>query len=100
MHVECRASRGRGRLQIFARLGFQSIERKCQAKENKGDRPVRSLSHVLIHQPIEGRPAVMTSDTLDIRGPIPLTRAGVQVSSVLSLMFVLCNLSPVNRSEE
>jgi hypothetical protein len=26
----------------------------------------------------------MTSDTLDIRGPIPLTRVGVQVRSVLS----------------
>ena len=38
----------------------------------------------------------MTSDTLDIRGPIPLTRAGFQVRPVVSLMFILCNLSPVN----
>src|ERR1700687_2670465 len=38
----------------------------------------------------------MTSDTSDIRGPIPLTRAGLQVRPVVSLMFVLCNLSPFN----
>ena len=37
----------------------------------------------------------MTSDTLDVRGPIPLTRAGFYVSSVLSLMFVLYNMPPV-----
>ncbi len=33
----------------------------------------------------------MTSDTLNIRGPIPLTAAGVQMGQVVSLMFVLCN---------
>jgi hypothetical protein len=38
----------------------------------------------------------VTSDTLDVRGPIPLTRAGLHVSSVLSLMFILCKLPPVN----
>lgn len=38
----------------------------------------------------------MMSDTSDIRGPISLTRAGLQVKSVLSSTFVLCNLSPAN----
>jgi hypothetical protein len=38
----------------------------------------------------------MTSDTLDIRGPISLTRAGLQVRSVSSSTFVLCSLSPAN----
>jgi hypothetical protein len=36
------------------------------------------------------------SDTFDIRGPIPLTSASLQVRPVVSLMFVLCNLAPVN----
>jgi hypothetical protein len=34
------------------------------------------------------------SDTLDIRGPIPLTPASAQVGLVVSLMFVLCHLAP------
>ena len=38
----------------------------------------------------------MTSDTLDVRSPIPLTRVDLPVSLVLSLTFVLYNLSPVN----
>lgn len=38
----------------------------------------------------------MTSDTLDVRSPIPLTRADLHVGLVLFLMFVLCNLSPVS----
>jgi hypothetical protein len=38
----------------------------------------------------------VTSDTLDIRGPIPLTRAGLQVRPVVSFIFVFCNLAPVN----
>jgi hypothetical protein len=38
----------------------------------------------------------VTSDSLDVRGPIPLTRAGVQARPVLSLTFVLYNLSAVN----
>ena len=38
----------------------------------------------------------MTSDTSDIPGPIPLTRAGLEVRPVVSLMFVLCYLAPVN----
>ena len=37
----------------------------------------------------------MTSDTLDVRSPISLTRAGLHVRPVLSLTFVLCNLSPL-----
>jgi hypothetical protein len=36
----------------------------------------------------------MTSDTSDVPGPIPLTRQGLQVRPAVSLMFVLCNLSP------
>jgi hypothetical protein len=35
----------------------------------------------------------VTSDTSDIRGPIPLTRAGLQVIPVVSLMCVLCYLA-------
>jgi hypothetical protein len=38
----------------------------------------------------------VTSDTSDIRSPIPLTAAGVQMRPVVSLMNVLCNLSLVN----
>jgi len=38
----------------------------------------------------------VASDTLDIRGPILLTRASVQVRPVVSLMFALCNLSSCN----
>jgi hypothetical protein len=36
------------------------------------------------------------SDTLDNRGPILLTRAGLRGKPVVSLVSVLCNLSPVN----
>jgi hypothetical protein len=36
------------------------------------------------------------SDTSDIPGPIPLTRAGLHLRPVLSLIFVLSNLSAVN----
>ena len=28
---------------------FNGLKKKCQAKENKGDRPVRSLARVLHH---------------------------------------------------
>jgi hypothetical protein len=37
----------------------------------------------------------VTSDTSDIRGPIPLTRGCLQVKPVLSLMLVMCNLAPI-----
>ena len=35
------------------------------------------------------------SDSLDVRGPIPLTRADLDVRLPLSLAFILCNLSPL-----
>jgi hypothetical protein len=39
----------------------------------------------------------VTSDTLDARSPIPLTRTDLHVRRMLSLMFVLCNLSARQR---
>jgi hypothetical protein len=38
----------------------------------------------------------VTSDTSDIRGPIPLTRGCLLVKPVLSLMLAMFNLAPVN----
>ncbi len=38
----------------------------------------------------------MTSDTSDVRGPIPLTPASVQVNPLVCFTFVSCNLSAVN----
>ena len=70
--------------------------KKCHEKENKRDRPVRSLALVPPLSHTGKSQTVVTSDSLDVRGPIPLTCAALRVRSVLALIFVLYNLSPIN----
>src|SRR5579863_5470357 len=79
VHVECRALRGKRRLRTFTRPQFQSIERKCQAMENKGTTQcgVCLSSHALLIR--KKTRSVVTSDTFDVCGPIPLTFAGMQM---------------------
>ena len=73
---------------------FNGLKRNAKRKRTNatdpfGVCPSPPLSHIGKSQ------TVVTSDSLDVRGPIPLTRAGLHVRSVLSLTFVLCNFSPV-----
>lgn len=65
-------------------------EQRRQTHSESGPYPHLPLGHIGKSQ------TVATSDSLDVRSPIPLTRADLQVRLVLPLTFILCNLSPVS----
>lgn len=78
----------------FAHHDFNGL--RGNTKRNRTERQSRSESGTRPHPPSHKRQtgSVLTSDDLDLRGPIPLTYEGLQVRPAVLLMFVLCNLSP------
>ena len=95
MHVWCRGLEEEDGCKSLLASGLNRLKEMPSDREQRQE-TVRSRFLVPSTRHRKETVSAATSDTSDIRGPIPLTRAYLQVKSLLSLMFVMCNLAPVN----